>query len=245
MKNLCLFILLAAGLSLAGCIKTVGPFVTNVTSDGNGGLIVEKGVIQLDGNGQFSIVDPTTSTIYVNSSGAARAPKEEAAPATEEKKSSMTLYTNDSENVSFRVPSDWDTSEINKKQEGSLIRTTVQTSEDKNGFKENVTFLVKKMDDAMTASEYLDETLLSLPKRLDSFKNEKTGKIKAGSANGRYLICTYKLPQYKSRVKSLIFLFTDGEKGYCLNCSSLSDDFDDYEDMFMTIGKSFQVNSSQ
>ncbi len=40
--------LLAGILLLSGCASTAGPFVTNISSDGQGGLIVEKCMVRLD-----------------------------------------------------------------------------------------------------------------------------------------------------------------------------------------------------
>ncbi|WP_049780629.1 hypothetical protein [Nitrosococcus halophilus] len=37
-----------AGLMLSGCASKAGPFVTNVSSDGDGGLLIEKCMVRLD-----------------------------------------------------------------------------------------------------------------------------------------------------------------------------------------------------
>ena len=37
-----------ASLALSGCISRAGPFVTSISSDGDGGLVVEKCMAQFD-----------------------------------------------------------------------------------------------------------------------------------------------------------------------------------------------------
>jgi len=58
--------LLATGLMVGGC-TTAGPFVTNISSDGKGNLIVEKNTVHLNAfMGTVSSGDhPTTQTIQV------------------------------------------------------------------------------------------------------------------------------------------------------------------------------------
>lgn len=41
-------LVLAALFAVAGCSSNAGPFVTNISSDGKGGLIVEKCMVRLD-----------------------------------------------------------------------------------------------------------------------------------------------------------------------------------------------------
>lgn len=41
-------ILLVVALGISGCASKAGPFVTNISSDGRGGLIVEKCMVRLD-----------------------------------------------------------------------------------------------------------------------------------------------------------------------------------------------------
>jgi len=54
-----------ATLALAGC-STAGPFVTNISSDGNGGLIIEKCMVEHNGwMGWITNVDSTTTKIYL------------------------------------------------------------------------------------------------------------------------------------------------------------------------------------
>ena len=64
MKTLAILATLAVCSVLTGC-STAGPFVTNISSDGRGGLIIEKNIVHLNGfTGYISTGDnPTTSTI--------------------------------------------------------------------------------------------------------------------------------------------------------------------------------------
>jgi hypothetical protein len=63
----------ASVLVVAGC-STAGPFVTGISSDGRGGLIVEKAMVSYNSfTGTVSTKDHTTSTIQVT---VAPAPKE-------------------------------------------------------------------------------------------------------------------------------------------------------------------------
>ena len=59
-------VMLAVGLLLGGC-TSAGPFVTNVSSDGKGNLIVEKNTVHMNAfMGTVSSGDnPTTQTIRV------------------------------------------------------------------------------------------------------------------------------------------------------------------------------------
>lgn len=41
-------IFVAIALGISGCASKAGPFVTNISSDGRGGLIVEKCMVRLD-----------------------------------------------------------------------------------------------------------------------------------------------------------------------------------------------------
>lgn len=57
-------ILLASTALLATGCTTAGPFVTSISSDGRGNLIVEKSMVKLNSfTGTVSNVDPSTSTI--------------------------------------------------------------------------------------------------------------------------------------------------------------------------------------
>ena len=63
----------ASVLVVSGC-STAGPFITNISSDGRGGLIIEKAMVQYNSfTGSVSTKDHTTSTIQVT---VAPAPKE-------------------------------------------------------------------------------------------------------------------------------------------------------------------------
>ena len=63
MRRMIMGVTCVLGLSLAGC-STAGPFVTNISSDGNGGLVVEKSYIQYNGfTGTVSNKDQTTTKL--------------------------------------------------------------------------------------------------------------------------------------------------------------------------------------
>lgn len=64
MKYAFLIMSLAACAVLMGC-STAGPYVTNISSDGRGNLIVEKNTVHMNGfTGNISTGDnPTTSTL--------------------------------------------------------------------------------------------------------------------------------------------------------------------------------------
>ena len=46
MKKIAFFLFISAAIS--GCSSHAGPFVTSVSSDGNGGIIVEKCMVKFD-----------------------------------------------------------------------------------------------------------------------------------------------------------------------------------------------------
>lgn len=48
MKSLALILLGVGSLFFAGCATTAGPFVTAISSDGTGGLVVEKCMARFD-----------------------------------------------------------------------------------------------------------------------------------------------------------------------------------------------------
>lgn len=54
-------------LALFACsCSTAGPFVTNISSDGKGNLVIEKSMVQMNAfTGTVSNVKPTTTTIRV------------------------------------------------------------------------------------------------------------------------------------------------------------------------------------
>jgi hypothetical protein len=56
---------IAALFSLAGC-STAGPFVTNVSSDGNGGLTIEKCMAHLNPLGWINNSDCTNTLIKLS-----------------------------------------------------------------------------------------------------------------------------------------------------------------------------------
>ena len=59
------WLIISAGLLLIGC-TTAGPYVTNISSDGRGGLIIEKGKIQYNSfTGTVGNKDSFTTKIQV------------------------------------------------------------------------------------------------------------------------------------------------------------------------------------
>lgn len=64
MKTLPLLLLLPL---LAGCYTTAGPFVTSITSDGKGNLIIEKNMLRMAvWGGKLSVGEnPTVHTIRI------------------------------------------------------------------------------------------------------------------------------------------------------------------------------------
>ena len=54
---------------ISGCVSTAGPFVTNISSDGHGGLVVEKAMVEYNyWTSTVSTKNVTTSTIYTKPS---------------------------------------------------------------------------------------------------------------------------------------------------------------------------------
>lgn len=72
-KHLILFIPLA--LALAGCVSEAGPFVTDISSDGRGGIVVQKCMVKLQRQintveaSNCTSTDITLSQIPANSTG--------------------------------------------------------------------------------------------------------------------------------------------------------------------------------
>lgn len=65
MKCLNCFIFLIFLSSIGGC-SSAGPFITNISSDGRGNLIVEKTTVEHNGfTGTISNKNTTTSTIFL------------------------------------------------------------------------------------------------------------------------------------------------------------------------------------
>ena len=64
MRNLSYRTLAAVALFALGSCSTAGPFVTNISSDGNGNLVIEKSMIQYNGFlGTVTNKDSTSTTI--------------------------------------------------------------------------------------------------------------------------------------------------------------------------------------
>jgi type IV secretion system protein VirB7 len=72
LSRLACVVLAVCALAVAGC-STAGPFITNVSSDGKGGLVIEKAMVSYNGLlGTLSTKDHTTSTIQVAPTPAAK-----------------------------------------------------------------------------------------------------------------------------------------------------------------------------
>jgi hypothetical protein len=70
-SHFALALVAASVLVVAGC-STAGPFITNISSDGKGSLVVEKAMIQYNGfTGTVSTKDHTSSTIQVTATPSA------------------------------------------------------------------------------------------------------------------------------------------------------------------------------
>lgn len=54
---------------VSGCVSNAGPYVTNISSDGNNGIIVEKCMVRFNSfnNGSVSTGECTSSTIKLRS----------------------------------------------------------------------------------------------------------------------------------------------------------------------------------
>lgn len=48
MKKSLMIVIPFAAIVMVGCSSKAGPFVTNISSDGRGGLVVEKCMVRLD-----------------------------------------------------------------------------------------------------------------------------------------------------------------------------------------------------
>lgn len=71
MRSVTIAVLLAAVLS--GCASQAGPFVTNISSDGRGGLVIEKCMVRLDRMiNTVESANCTNTPITLTSNGAGR-----------------------------------------------------------------------------------------------------------------------------------------------------------------------------
>ena len=63
--------LVVVALSLFACsCSTAGPFITNISSDGKGNLVIEKSMVRMNAfTGTVSNTEPTTSTIRLYQPG--------------------------------------------------------------------------------------------------------------------------------------------------------------------------------
>ncbi|MFA5411403.1 MAG: lipoprotein [Candidatus Omnitrophota bacterium] len=67
-----IFFLITLLILLAGC-STAGPFVTNISSDGRGGLNIEKQQVEYNWFlGVVSTKNPTTSNIQISNSSSGK-----------------------------------------------------------------------------------------------------------------------------------------------------------------------------
>ena len=59
-------IVICAAFLVTGCATTAGPFVTNISSDGRGGLVIEKAMVEYSQWSEgITTKDHTTTTIYI------------------------------------------------------------------------------------------------------------------------------------------------------------------------------------
>ena len=67
MKKIKLILFAGACILGTGCVSTAGPFVTNISSDGRGGLVVEKCMVTYnDFNSTLENTDCTSTTIVLS-----------------------------------------------------------------------------------------------------------------------------------------------------------------------------------
>ncbi len=61
-----MLLLLLGIVFVVGCVSTAGPFITSISSDGKGGLIISKGYVELNGwTGALQNKDAGTTTIKI------------------------------------------------------------------------------------------------------------------------------------------------------------------------------------
>jgi len=66
-RKIKLFLFMGACILGTGCVSTAGPFVTNISSDGRGGLVVEKCMVTYnDFNSTLENGDCTSTTIVLS-----------------------------------------------------------------------------------------------------------------------------------------------------------------------------------
>lgn len=103
-------------------------------------------------------------------------------------------------------------------------------------FRENVLVVAEKISSGMTAEEYMKESQKGLSGTLKEFKALDSGLLENGQAPAAYLVYTHKMMM---DLKVIIFFFPKGNKGYTVSCSATPESFDNYQDLFMAIGRSF------
>lgn len=156
----------------------------------------------------------------------------------------LTLYTNSAEQVSFQVPSSWSFKELNQRGEGYFLcagasRPLKDLAET---FAESLNLVVSDLPSGLTLDQFLEVNLKNLSAGLKVFKEEKRGDLKAANSPGKFLVYSHQYPAVAPRLKVMVFMFLKNNKGYCLSCTSTSDHFLSYEEMFQAIGKSFKFN---
>ena len=66
-RLICLALLLSVTIFVSGCVGKYGPFVTDISPDGKGGIVVEKSMLVVNNfTGDITVEDVTTKTIYIN-----------------------------------------------------------------------------------------------------------------------------------------------------------------------------------
>lgn len=155
----------------------------------------------------------------------------------------LTPYTNASEKVSFKFPGNWTVQEMNQRGEGYVVRMVAIRPEVAGDiFKENVSLVVTDLPDGITLSESTDADLKNLSKSLQAFKKIKIGDLQGTNMAGKFIVYTFKYPQFNLELKVVVFIFIKGKKEYALTCTSTADNYARYENLFMSIGQSFKFN---
>lgn len=65
MRNVLISVFFSGGLLALSSCSTAGPFVTNISNDGNGGITVEKCMAHFNPMGFINTSDCTNSTVHL------------------------------------------------------------------------------------------------------------------------------------------------------------------------------------
>jgi hypothetical protein len=165
-------------------------------------------------------------------------------PTPQKASAPLTLYTNSVEQVSFLVPSPWNFKELNQKGEGYFLCAgeSRPLKDPTEPFAESLNLVVSDLPSTLTPAQFLDDYTKNLTTSLKELKVEKKGEVSGANTLGKYLIYSHQHPSVAPRVKSLVFLFVNKDKGYALSCTSTAVNYPSYEEIFRSIGKSFKFN---